>query len=369
MNDLKNKKINIVLLFGGRSAEHEVSIQSARNIALALNRGRYELLPIYISRTGTWYHVDTVSVVPDGGEQGPAKGYREVFLKPGVETAQVVGCGDYRVIGRADVVFPVLHGPYGEDGTVQGLLQLYGIPFVGAGVTGSAVGMDKEVMKRLLRDGGIPVPLFQAYRDSDHAQNDFREVSLKLGLPLFVKPANLGSSVGISMAKDREDFSRAVREAFRHDRKIIVEEYIEGREVECSVLGNEQPIASVPGEILSRHEFYSYDAKYVDDLGADLVIPAKLDEDTIRKIRDAAVMTFRLTCCEGLARVDFFIRENGDILVNEINTLPGFTNISMYPKLWEATGIPQHQLVDRLVELAFERHNSLNKLQPGERKK
>jgi D-alanine-D-alanine ligase len=237
------------------------------------------------------------------------------------------------------------------------LLQLYNIPFVGAGVTGSAIGMDKEVMKRLLRDGGVPVPLFHAYRDPDHARNSFKEVSSKLGLPLFVKPANLGSSVGISMAKDREDFSTAVREAFRHDQKIIVEEYIEGRELECSVLGNEQPIASMPGEIISRHEFYSYDAKYVDDRGADLVIPAKLEKDTARKIQDLAVKTFRLTCCEGLARVDFFIRENGDILVNEINTIPGFTAISMFPKLWEAGGIPPHQLIDRLVELAFERHD------------
>jgi D-alanine-D-alanine ligase len=298
-----------------------------------------------------------VAAVPNGGEQGPATGYREVFLKPGGETAQVVDSRDYGIIGRSDVVFPVLHGPYGEDGTVQGLLQLYDIPFVGAGVTGSAIGMDKEVMKRLLHDGGIPIPLFHVYRNSDRALKDFKEVSSVLGLPLFIKPANLGSSVGISMVNDQEDFKRAVREAFRHDQKIIVEECIEGREIECSVLGNEQPIASMPGEIISHHKFYSYDAKYVDDRGADLVIPAELEKDTVRKIQDLAVMTFRLTCCEGLARVDFFIRKNGDILVNEINTMPGFTNISMYPKLWEASGIPQRQLIDRLVELAFERHD------------
>jgi D-alanine-D-alanine ligase len=254
-----------------------------------------------------------------------------------------------------DVIFPVLHGPFGEDGTVQGLLKLANIAFVGAGVLGSAVGMDKDVMKRLLRDAGIPIARFIAVSRYSSKQTGFDDVRGRLGLPLFVKPANLGSSVGIHKVSHRNQFERAVRDAFNYDNKILVEECINGREIECSVLGNDKPIASVPGEILPRHEFYSYEAKYLDENGAVLEIPAKLLPDTAERIRQLAIQTFSVLCCEGMARVDFFLRNGKEIIVNEINTIPGFTRISQYPKLWEATGISYTELIDRLIQLAIER--------------
>jgi D-alanine-D-alanine ligase len=279
-----------------------------------------------------------------------------IFIVPSSEGARLVSTGDCSTLEAVDLAYPVLHGPCGEDGTVQGLFKLLDLPFVGAGVTGSAVGMDKDVMNRLLREGGLPVPAFLVFSRESRGDIAFEAVSERLGIPLFVKPANLGSSVGISMVKDRGAFEDAVEDAFRFDRKIIIEEYVRGREIECSVLGNEDPVASLPGEIRPTHQFYSYDAKYVDDSGADLLIPADLDEAVIHQVQELAIRTFSLLCCEGLARVDFFIREGGEVLVNEINTLPGFTNISMYPKLWEASGLSQHELVSRLIELSLDRH-------------
>jgi D-alanine-D-alanine ligase len=253
-----------------------------------------------------------------------------------------------------DVVFPILHGPFGEDGTVQGLLKLAGVPFVGSGILGSAVGMDKEMMKRLLREADLPVAPFLAFR-AHQANLNFADVAGKLGLPLFVKPANLGSSVGVNKVSNEDDFRHAVAEAFEYDRKILVEAFIEGREIECSVLGNDDPIASVPGEVIATHEFYSYEAKYIDENGAALEIPAKVSAETARTIQDLAVKVFTTLGCEGLARVDFFLRPDGDVIVNEINTMPGFTSISMYPRLWQASGIPYADLIDRLIQLAMER--------------
>jgi len=258
---------------------------------------------------------------------------------------------------KLDVVFPILHGPFGEDGTIQGLLKLADVPFVGAGVLGSAVGMDKDVMKRLLRDAGIPIGKFLTFR-SHEPLPAFAETKAALGCPVFVKPANMGSSVGISKAHDESEFSAAVREAFQYDVKIVIEEYIKGREIECAVLGNENPIASVPGEVIPTHEFYSYEAKYLDENGAALEIPAKLDAAAQKRIQELSVKAFQTLCCEGLARIDFFLKENGEILLNEINTMPGFTKISMYPKLWEASGsagIGYTELISRLIELAIEK--------------
>jgi D-alanine-D-alanine ligase len=255
--------------------------------------------------------------------------------------------------GGVDVVFPVLHGPFGEDGTVQGLLKLANLPFVGAGVLGSAVGMDKDVMKRLLRDAEIPIGKFLVFQRGDTLS--YGKIKKQLGLPLFVKPANLGSSVGISKVGKKREFRAAIDEAFRYDNKIIIEEFIAGREIECSVLGNDEPIASLPGEIIVRHDFYSYDAKYIDDQGARLEIPAKLSGSVIQKIRKIAVRVYKALCCEGMARVDFFVQANGRVLVNEINTIPGFTKISMYPKMWEASGLSYPRLIDRLIRLALKR--------------
>lgn len=259
-----------------------------------------------------------------------------------------------------DVVFPILHGPFGEDGTIQGLLKLANVPFVGASVLGSAVGMDKDVMKRLLREAEIPIGKFLTFKEKDIPT--YEEAVKNLGLPLFVKPANMGSSVGVSKVREKKDFDKAVWEAFKYDRKILIEEGIKGREIECSVLGNDNPIASIPGEVIPNHDFYSYEAKYIDKDGATLEIPAKLSNEIIKKIQILTVKTFKTLSCEGLGRIDFFLKENGDILVNEINTIPGFTSISMYPKLWEASGISYTELIDRLIQLALERFKKEKKL-------
>jgi D-alanine-D-alanine ligase len=352
------RKIRVGILFGGRSAEHEVSLQSAKNIIDAIDTNKYEVVLIGIDKKGQWHLNDEsrflLPVVESGLPDLPQKG-ENLALVPGKEAEQLVALSGQQRLGPLDVVFPVLHGPFGEDGTVQGLLKLTNIAFVGAGVLGSAVGMDKDVMKRLLRDAGVPIARFIAATRYSSKEVGFDEARAQLGLPLFVKPANLGSSVGISKVKNREEFERAVREAFDYDHKTLIEECIKGREIECSVLGNENPIASVPGEILPRHGFYSYEAKYLDENGAVLEIPAKLPLETSERIRQLAIKTFTVLCCEGMARVDFFLRNGEEIIVNEINTIPGFTRISMYPKLWEATGISYTDLIDKLIQLAIER--------------
>ena len=352
------KKIRVGILFGGRSAEHEVSLQSAKNIIDAIDTDKYEIVLIGIDKKGQWHlNEDSRFLLPTAKSRLPElsdKG-ENLALVPGQQDEQLVALSGEQRLGSLDVIFPVLHGPFGEDGTIQGLLKLANIAFVGADVLGSAVGMDKDVMKRLLRDAGIPIARFVAANRYSSKEIGFDEAQARLGLPLFVKPANLGSSVGISKVKDREGFERAVREAFDYDHKILIEECIKGREIECSVLGNDNPVASVPGEILPRHEFYSYEAKYLDENGAALEIPAKLPPETSERIRELAIKTFTMLCCEGMARVDFFLRNNEEIIVNEINTIPGFTRISMYPRLWEASGISYGQLIDRLIQLALER--------------
>lgn len=351
----EQKKIRVGILFGGKSAEHEVSLRSAKSILDALDRGKYEPVLIGIAKDGKWKIVDE-KLLPPGDALAIGVSSDETALVPSSE-GELSGPA---TAGRIDVVFPVLHGPFGEDGTVQGLLRLANVPFVGPGVLGSAVGMDKDVMKRLLRDAGIPNAKFLAFRS--HEQVSFETVWEALGLPIFVKPANLGSSVGVSKATDEASFHTAVEEAFRYDTKIIVEEAIIGREIECAVLGNEHPIASVPGEVIPYAEFYSYEAKYIDADGAGLEIPAKLDPETAKHVQDIAVRTFRTLACEGMGRVDCFLRDNGEILVNEINTIPGFTSISMYPKLWEVSGVGYAELIDRLIRLAIDRHERDGKL-------
>ena len=352
------RKIRVGILFGGRSAEHEVSLQSAKNIIDAIDTNKYEVVPIGIDKKGQWHLNEKSRFLLPATEFGLPETLEEgenLALVPGKQNEQLIALSGKQTLGPLDVIFPVLHGPLGEDGTVQGLLKLANVAFVGAGVLGSAVGMDKDVMKRLLRDAGIPIARFIAASRYSFQDIDFDDARAQLGLPLFVKPANLGSSVGIHKVKDRAEFERAVRDAFNYDNKILIEECINGREIECSVLGNENPIASVPGEILPRHEFYSYEAKYLDEKGAVLEIPAKLQPKTSQRIRQLAIKTFSVLCCEGMARVDFFLRDDGEIIVNEINTIPGFTRISMYPKLWEATGVSYSELIDKLIQLAIER--------------
>lgn len=311
------KKIRVVVLCGGPSAEHDVSLMSAKNIVAALDRSRYDVRVVRIPRHGRWFPTKTFA-------------------------------------GSTDVVFPALHGTYGEDGTIQGLLTAIDVPFVGAGVLGSSVGMDKDVMKRLLRDAKIPIAKFIAATRA--GAPSFAAAKRALGLPLFVKPANLGSSVGISKVRSALEYDAALKHAFSFDTKVMIEEYIAGREVEVAVLGNESPEASVAGEIAPTHDFYTYEAKYLDENGARLSIPAALSTALKDRVRSTALAAYRALSCEGLGRVDLFVTKRGRIYVNEINTLPGFTNSSMYPKLWERSGLTQPALVDRLIALALERH-------------
>jgi len=260
------------------------------------------------------------------------------------------------------VVFPILHGPFGEDGTIQGLLKILDIAFVGPGVLGSAINMDKDVSKRLLKEAGLPTSKFLVFQKNQEQDISFEKIERELKIPFFVKPANLGSSVGISKVKDKKDFIKAVKEAFRFDNKIIIEEGIEGKEIECSVLGNEKPVASALGEIIPTHDFYSYDAKYFDEDGARMAIPANISEEVVGKIQEMAIQVFKTLCCEGMGRVDFFLTEDNKIFVNEINTIPGFTPISMYPKLWAESGISYSELIDKLIQLAIDRKEREDRL-------
>jgi len=360
-----SKKTTVAILFGGKSAEHEVSLQSAKNVIAAIDKEKYDVVLIGIDNKGHWYLSESSKFPLNEDDPKLIKLQKlgdSVAVAPGENAGHLINLSDSRTIGPIDVVFPVLHGTYGEDGTVQGLLKLANVPFVGAGVLGSAVGMDKDVMKRLLRDAGIPIASFLVFDRLWHDEIDFNKVKDSLGLPVFVKPTNLGSSVGISKVGSDKEFQKAVELAFRYDNKVMVEECIEGREIECSVLGNVNPIASLPGEVIPKRQFYSYEAKYIDEDGAILDIPAKLDDKITKKVQDYAIKTFKVLCCEGMARVDFFLSQTGDVIVNEINTIPGFTNISMYPKLWEVSGIGYSELIDRLIQLAIERFNKEQQL-------
>lgn len=355
-----HKKIRVGIIFGGKSAEHDVSLRSAQNVVAALNKQRYEPVLIGITKKGCWLlHDQSKMLLATGDEPKSSDVKQEIVLVP-QGNGRMANLESRQMDKPIDVVFPVVHGPFGEDGTVQGLLKLANIPFVGAGVLGSAVGMDKDVMKRLLRDAEIPVAKFLTARE-DTVPN-FSEIVASLGLPCFVKPANLGSSIGVNKVKDEKEYAEALRTAFAYDSKVIIEEYIEGREIECAVLGNTNPIASLPGEVIPGDEFYSYDAKYIEEHGTKLKIPAKLQSETVKRLQALAIKAFTVLECAGLGRIDFFLTNQGGIIVNEINTIPGFTSKSMYPKLWEASGISYTELIDRLIELAMERFNKEQQL-------
>lgn len=361
MSQSQRASLTVALLFGGRSAEHEVSINSARNVLLSLDRKKYVPVLVYIRPDGRWFQCEVECLIKEGGNVLLQDGhYDEVVLVPG-SGGGFISSGNGKECFVADVVFPVLHGPFGEDGTIQGLLELVGVPYVGARVLGSAVGMDKDIMKRLLRDMGLPIGDFLVFRDHEISKISFEKARNALGLPLFVKPANLGSSVGVSRVETEEELKKAVEMAFQYDTKILIEASLQGREIECAVLGNENPQASVVGEIIPTHTFYSYEAKYIDADGAKLAIPADLPQDIADKVRGLAVRAFQVLECHGLGRVDFFLTDKG-VFVNEINTLPGFTSVSMYPKLWEATGISYSELADKLIGFsleAFEKRRAL----------
>jgi len=325
--------VRVAVLAGGRSSEHDISVASARSVVDALDPERYETVVVEIDRGGRW------ELASDAGE----------LPERSIETLPVVArSAPATTLGQVDVVLPILHGPFGEDGTVQGLLELAGLPYVGAGVAASALCMDKDLFKAVLRDRGIPVARNVTVRDGDVAEHPFP-------YPVFVKPARLGSSVGISKVTDASDLAAAVELARRHDEKVLIEEGVQGVEVECGVLGNRDPIASVVGEIVAHADWYDYSAKY-DEGGMELVIPARITSEADDRVRQLAVDSFVATECEGMARIDFFVRTDGEVIVNEINTIPGFTSTSVYAKLFEAAGIGYADLLDRLIALALERH-------------
>jgi D-alanine-D-alanine ligase len=353
------QKINVGIIFGGRSAEHEVSLQSAKNVIDAIDKNKYEVTLIGIDKEGNWQLSDINDYLENADNPKTIRlkpSNNQLAIVPGSKHSQLRNIFTREDLPLLDVVFPVMHGTYAEDGTMQGLLKLADIPYVGPDVLGSSVSMDKDVMKRLMRDAGIPNADFLVFQKHQAEQADYQQVVDKLGEPVFIKPANMGSSVGVNKARNKEEFFRYLHHAFEFDNKVVVEEFIKGREIECAVLGNEDPQASVPGEIMAHHEFYSYEAKYLDEKGATLQIPADLPADIAVEVRKLAVKTFKVLACEGLSRVDMFVTEDQKIFVNEINTLPGFTKISMYPKLWENTGISYTALIDRLLTHAIERY-------------
>jgi D-alanine-D-alanine ligase len=349
----ENKRLRVGVIFGGRSGEHEVSLASAASVIRALDPEKYEAVPIGIGKDGRWFiGTPAQKMLPDVLRQG-----HRVMLSADPSVGALLPMEE-RAAGsqRVDVIFPVLHGTFGEDGTVQGLLDLAGLPYVGSGVIGSAVGMDKDMAKRLFLQAGLPTGDFLAILRSEWEKGRERilkAVARKFRFPVFVKPATLGSSVGMTKVHKREELAAALDLAAEFAQKILVERNIRGREIEVSVLGNDEPEASIPGEIIPHREFYDYTAKYLEE-GTRLEIPAKLPKTQVRRFQEYAVRAFRCLECRGMARVDFFLEKpSGRIYLNEINTIPGFTSISMYPKLWEASGIPYRELIDRLIQLAL----------------
>jgi len=363
-------KLQVGIIFGGRSSEHEISLRSARSIVQAIDRSRFDITLLGIDRHGHWRVMDEPDFLQltDAPLAAVTGGGAEVLLAPVPAAGEIMNldaAGAAQSRPSLDVVFPVLHGPFGEDGTVQGLLELADIPYVGAGVLGSAVGMDKDVQKRLLRDAKIPIVPFATLSRArwERAPDLAPHAASALGYPVFVKPANLGSSVGVSKVKSESELTPALAAAFGYDEKILIEKGINAREIECSVLGNDAPEASLPGEICPQGEFYSYEAKYVDESGATFIIPAALSDEETANVRELAVRVFQLLECAGMARVDFFLdREDGRLYVNELNSIPGFTTISVYPKLWEVSGLSYRDLISRLLELAIERHRRREQL-------
>ncbi len=352
-------KTRVCLLFGGKSGEHEVSLQSAKSIYEALDKDKYDVLLVGIDKSGKWLLGDASKYLLNAtNPKLIALNKTNASVVTPVSSdgnTSLMRLEDKGQVGSIDVFFPITHGTYGEDGSLQGFLELFDVAYVGAGVLGSAVGMDKDVMKRLLRDAGIPVARYMALKKFEMSVKRLHDIAHDFGFPVFVKPANLGSSVGISKAHDENELQQAIKTAFQYDTKILIEEYVPGREIELSVLGDDGPIVSVPGEVLPQHEFYSYEAKYIDEKGAVLQIPAQLPQEIVFRLQNTAKQAFLALECSGMARVDFFVKEGGEIILNEINTLPGFTKISMYPKLWEVSGIAYSELLDRLIQLAQDR--------------
>src|SRR5438132_6215918 len=358
------EKICVAILYGGRSGEHEVSLQSAASVINYLDRDRFEIVPVAIDKQGRW-HLNDVSLIQGRKSLPVFKDAPRIVLPPdSAATSALIPLGGSGQAKSIDVVFPVIHGPLCEDGTIQGLLELADVPYVGCGVLASAVAMDKEVAKRLARDAGLPIVSYVSLKHElwkKEKEQSAERIQKELGYPVFVKPANLGSSVGVHKVKEPSAFDAALEDAFNYDTKVLVEAAVNAREIEVSVLENADatadPLVSVPGEINPTHEFYSYEAKYLDEKGATLIIPAKLASEQMKCVQEIAKKAFLAIECEGMARVDLLLdRTSGNFFFNELNTIPGFTSISMYPKLWEASGISYKELLSRLVDLAISRH-------------
>lgn len=354
---------HIAIIYGGKSTEHEVSIRSARNIAKAIDKTKYTLSLIAIAKDGSWY---SKSMEELSTENVVLPSNNRLSLIPGGNRGILLNLSSNTELAPLDAVFPIVHGTGGEDGTLQGLLKTMNIPFVGPGVVGSALCIDKEVAKRMLNEAGIKNSKFLAYHSSERAQITYEQAHAVLGVPMYIKPPNLGSSIGISKVTNKAEFDAAIDEAFKFDRKVLIEQNIVGREIECAVMGNADVKASPVGEVVTNeesHTFYDYAAKYTDANGSVTMIPAQMVEATQNRIREIAIKTYKTLNCEGMSRVDVFLTDTNEIVVNEVNTLPGFTDISMYPKLWEADGIAYADLITKLIDLAIERSEDEEKMQ------
>lgn len=363
MNNKKQK--NILLLFGGRSGEHEVSLLSARSVYEALDKEKYNVFLVGIDKNGHWRIGEEAKIFlnpTDPHKISLDENSKEVQTSVKGEKVALKLVDEKEPFATIDVIFPIMHGTFGEDGAIQGFLELMNVAYIGSGVLGSAICMDKDIMKRLLRDSGINIANYFCLKSYELNETKLEEIVEELKLPLFIKPANLGSSVGISKVHNQTELIKAVHEAFQYDTKIIFEEFIKGREIEVSVLGNNIPKASVPGEVIPNHEFYSYEAKYLDENGATFEVPAKLDSHLQEQIQQTAVQAFKTLECFGMARIDFFVTEDNRIYLNEINTIPGFTKISMYPRLWEESGLRYSELLNNLIDLAVKKQEQKNKL-------
>jgi D-alanine-D-alanine ligase len=358
-------KKNLAVIIGGKSPEHAISLRSGKSVVQALNKEKYTIFVIGIDKKGIWFLHNADDFLENENDTASialkASGV-EVYLYSDGKQTYLLRRSDNRKITRLDVAFPVLHGAFGEDGVIQGIFRSVNLAFVGVDVLASAVGMDKDVAKRLWRDAGIPVADFVTVTPETRNTFTFEIVSTKLGLPLFVKPANAGSSVGVHKVLTAQEYKTALGDSFLYDRKILVEEAIPGIEIEVAILGNEFPKASAVGAIVPTEAFYSFEAKYISSTGAKLLIPAPIPTAVSKRVRNLAIKAFQCIGAEGLSRVDFFLKEDETLVLNEINTLPGFTSISMYPKLWEASGVNYSELLDRLIQLGIKRHQKIKKL-------
>jgi D-alanine-D-alanine ligase len=361
LDSVVTSKKSLALICGGQSGEHEISLLSAFNVLQGINLKFYDVVVIGISKKGLWsYYSDLDNCLLNVSDPKKITLNSAIGIPTALITTEkgpsLIRVTDGQLLTRLDIAFPILHGPFGEDGLIQGLFKLYGLPYVGSATLSSSMTMDKDVTKRLLQHANIPVVPFLAFDRDELEKIDFESVTKKLGLPIFVKPANAGSSLGVSKVTAEAHFKKRIEEAFRHDRKILIETAVMAREIECAVLGNTDIKASVPGEIIPRKgDFYSYVAKYLDDKGAELVAPAELNAEQIKRVQQMAILAYKVLGCEGLARVDFFLTSDDRLYINEINTMPGFTNISMYPRLWGLSGIPYAELIETLIQLGLSR--------------